>query len=79
MTESEAWGAIARSDAETRPWPRKRAERFLRALVQLDRGMRDPGGANREHELAAVCGAGHGARSPNRENQRNHYRPRQRG
>lgn len=28
--------------------------------------------------VAAVCGAGHGERSPDRENQRNGYRPRQR-
>ena len=28
-------------------------------------------------EVAAVCGAGHGERSPERENQRNGYRPRQ--
>src|SRR6056297_2988828 len=28
-------------------------------------------------EVAGVCGAGHGERSPERENQRNGYRPRQ--
>lgn len=54
-------GVIAKSDDAV----------FLRELVR--------GAAQRlmDIEVAAVCGAGHGAHSPDRENQRNGYRPRQ--
>ena len=45
---------------------------FLRELLIQDAAQR-----LMDIEVAAVCGAGHGERSPNRENQRNGYRPRQ--
>jgi len=44
---------------------------FLRELIQ------DAAQRLMDIEVAAVCGAGHGERSPDRENQRNGYRPRQ--
>jgi len=44
---------------------------FLRDLIQ------DAAQRLMDIEVAAVCGAGHGERSPDRENQRNGYRPRQ--
>lgn len=44
---------------------------FLRELIQ------DAAQRLMDIEVAAVCGAGHGKRSPDRENQRNGYRPRQ--
>lgn len=44
---------------------------FLRDLI------RDAAQRLMDIEVAAVCGAGHGERSPDRENQRNGYRPRQ--
>ena len=43
---------------------------FLRELV------RDVAQRLMDIEMAAVCGAGHGERSPDRKNQRNGYRPR---
>ena len=54
-------GAIAKSDDAD----------FLRELIQ------DAAQRLMDIEVAAVCGAGHGERSPDRENQRNGYRPRQ--
>ena len=52
--------------------PRKHVERFAsRELIQ------DAAQRLMDIEVAAVCGAGHGERSPDRENQRNGYRPRQ--
>ncbi len=54
-------GVIAKSDDTD----------FLRELVQ------DAAQRLMDIEVAAVCGAGHGERSPERENQRNGYRPRQ--
>ena len=52
--------------------PRKRVERFSsRELIQ------DAAQRLMDIEVAAVCGAGHGERSPERENQRNGYRARQ--
>ena len=67
-------GVVARSDGETRPWPqmrpRERVERFVsRDLIQ-DAAQRLMGFDRRQSEVAAVCGAGHGERSPERENQR---------
>jgi hypothetical protein len=44
---------------------------FLRELIQ------DAAQRLMDIEVAAVCGAGHRERSPDRENQRNGYRPRQ--
>ena len=44
---------------------------FLRELIQ------DAAQRLMDIEVAAVCGAGHGERSSDRENQRNGYRPRQ--
>ena len=44
---------------------------FLRELIQ------DAAQRLMDIEVAAVCGAGHGERSPDRANQRNGYRPRQ--
>src|SRR6056297_1668157 len=44
---------------------------FLRELIQ------DAAQRLMDIEVAAVCGAGHGERSPDRENHRNGYRPRQ--
>ena len=44
---------------------------FLRELIQ------DAAQRLMDIEVAAVCGAGHSERSPDRENQRNGYRPRQ--
>jgi transposase-like protein len=44
---------------------------FLRELIQ------DAAQRLMDIEVAAVCGAGHGERSPDRENRRNGYRPRQ--
>jgi transposase-like protein len=44
---------------------------FLRELIQ------DAAQRLMDIEVVAVCGAGHGERSPDRENQRNGYRPRQ--
>ena len=44
---------------------------FLRELIQ------DAAQRLMDIEVAAVCGAGHGERSPDRENQRNGYRARQ--
>lgn len=43
---------------------------FLRKLTQ------DAAQRLMDTEVAALCGAGHGERSPERENQRNGYRPR---
>jgi len=54
-------GVIAKSDDAD----------FLRELIQ------DAAQRLMDIEVAAVCGAGHGERSPDRENQRNGYRPRQ--
>ncbi len=53
-------GAITKSDDAD----------FLRELIQ------DAAQRLMDIEVAAVCGAGHGERSPDRENQRNGYRPR---
>ena len=63
MTETmiDLPGVIAKSDDTD----------FLRELVQ------DAAQRLMDIEVAAVCGAGHGERSPERENQRNGYRPRQ--
>ncbi len=63
MTETmiDLPGVIARSDDAD----------FLRDLIQ------DAAQRLMDIEVAAVCGAGHGERSPDRENQRNGYRPRQ--
>jgi putative transposase len=63
MTESmiDLPGVIAKSDDTD----------FLRELIQ------DAAQRLMDIEVAAVCGAGHGERSPDRENQRNGYRPRQ--
>jgi putative transposase len=63
MTESmiDLPGIIAKSDDGD----------FLRDLIQ------DAAQRLMDIEVAAVCGAGHGERSPDRENQRNGYRPRQ--
>ena len=63
MTESmiDLPEAIAKSDDAD----------FLRELIQ------DAAQRLMDIEVAAVCGAGHGERSPDRENQRNGYRPRQ--
>jgi len=63
MTETmiDLPGVIAKSDDTG----------FLRELVQ------DAAQRLMDIEVAAVCGAGHGERSPERENQRNGYRPRQ--
>src|SRR6056297_2201668 len=63
MTETmiDLPGAIAKSDDTD----------FLRELIQ------DAAQRLMDIEVAAVCGAGHGERSPDRENQRNGYRPRQ--
>jgi putative transposase len=54
-------GVIAKSDDAD----------FLRELIQ------DAAQRLMDIEVAAVCGAGHGERNPDRENQRNGYRPRQ--
>jgi transposase-like protein len=54
-------GVIAKSDDAD----------FLRELIQ------DAAQRLMDIEVAAVCGAAHGERSPDRENQRNGYRPRQ--
>ncbi len=54
-------GVIAKSDDAD----------FLRDLIQ------DAAQRLMDIEVAAVCGAAHGERSPDRENQRNGYRPRQ--
>ena len=64
MTETmiDLPGVIAKSDD---------AE-FLRELI------RDAAQRLMDIEVSAVCGAGHGERTPARENQRNGYRPRQR-
>jgi transposase-like protein len=63
MTETmiDLPGAIAKSDDAD----------FLRELIQ------DAAQRLMDIEVAAVCGAGHGERSPDRENRRNGYRPRQ--
>jgi transposase-like protein len=63
MTETmiDLPGVIAKSDDTD----------FLRELIQ------DAAQRLMDIEVAAVCGAGHGERSPDRENQRNGYRPRQ--
>ena len=65
MTETiiDLPGVIAKSDDAD----------FLRELIQ------DAAQRLMDIEVAAVCGAGHGERSPDRENQRNGYRPRQWG
>jgi len=62
MTETmiDLPGVIAKSDDAD----------FLRELIQ------DAAQRLMDIEVAAVCGAGHGERSPDRENQRNGYRPR---
>ncbi len=62
MTETmiDLPGVIAKSDDTD----------FLRELIQ------DAAQRLMDIEVAAVCGAGHGERSPERENQRNGYRPR---
>ena len=63
MTETmnDLPGVIAKSDDTD----------FLRELIQ------DAAQRLMDIEVAAVCGAGHGERSPDRENQRNGYWPRQ--
>lgn len=62
MTETmiDLPGVIAKSDDAD----------FLRELIQ------DAAQRLMDIEVSAVCGAGHGERSPDRENQRNGYRPR---
>ena len=62
MTETmiDLPGVIAKSDDTD----------FLRELIQ------DAAQRLMDIEVAAVCGAAHGERSPDRENQRNGYRPR---
>ena len=63
MTENmiDLPGMIAKSDDAD----------FLRELIQ------DAAQRLMDIEVATVCGAGHGERSPDRENHRNGYRPRQ--
>ena len=63
MTETkiDLPGVVAKSDDAD----------FLRELIQ------DAAQRLMDIEVAAVCGAGHGERCPDRENQRNGYRPRQ--
>ena len=63
MTETkiDLPGVVAKSDDAD----------FLRELIQ------DAAQRLMDIEVAAVCGAGHGERSPDRENQRNGYRARQ--
>ena len=63
--------AIAKSDDTD--FLRELNQDAAQRLMEFNRQAID----RRKNELAAVCGAGHSARSPDRENQRNGYRPRQ--